>query len=537
MQGRKPAPHVARSIAVAQAKPGSQVGRKEAVHVSAATVRPGAPAQAKLASPLAPAPHVAAAIARPSPQLAAPKAVLPKVAPVHRAPAAHLAAALASRGAAQAKPAASRPPAAHVAAALSAARAAQAKSIPARPAAAAHVAAAAARGQAAPPPAARPGVVQRSQAAWLKRKQGYVDGTQAANQAISTLTGNASDYFKLHADVPADSKASIIGLTQSGPLALDQDASQMVNFSYSLKERGSVEPELQTALIRDKTSKAVTRIRISANTSAINSTLAGFTTRRKLGNYYKRVIRPHHVERRLGMLEREASLIGKRDLRAVVESVRKSQVAKGDPSRKNFYRKVNKKLALLLHQRTRKAEARKRMKSARGFAFDPRYTNLRIHFPDNTDNYHAESAIQEETDNQPNEEIERVYGTKVPCLACQAFFQGKGVRALLMDHSSFAWLSKSSLKQLGFTEDQIKEYLLHIRTTLGTLGINEYGASSGEIMISDLTVDADPASDSEDEDARTSFKFKRVGSRKKKPSKKDTEFKMEIETVGNKHFT
>lgn len=494
MEGRKPAPHVARSIAAAQAKPSQQVGRNAAQPKAAGApgVRP-------------PASHVAAALARVA---APPAAALPKILPATA-------------------PAAPRAP--HVAAALAASRSAQPKAGPARPQVAAHVAAAAERRGAPPPPA---GVVQRSQAAWLKRKQAYVDGTAEGNKAIKTLTGSSQNYFDLSADVPADVKVAIHGQPRSGPLNLNRDASQMVNFSYSLKELQSVEPELQTALIRNTTSATIDKIRLSANTSTINSGIRKLTKTRNLGKLYRKEIRPFHVTRRRAMLEREAAKVGKRDLRKILDEVKERKKGK---ARVSFDRGVNKRLAALLHARTKKEEARKRMKSARGFALDPRYTGLPVHVPDNTDNIHAESAIEAETETQPNEEIAMVYGTKVPCLACQAFFQGKGVRNLLMDHSSFAWLSESSLKQLGFKKDEIKDYLLHIRSTLGTLGLNEYGVSSGEISIADLTVDDDPASDSEDEDARSAFDYRKVGSGKKKPSKKDLELQTEIEKYG-KHF-
>jgi hypothetical protein len=201
-------------------------------------------------------------------------------------------------------------------------------------------------------------------------------------------------------------------------------------------------------------------------------------------------------------------------------------------NRKAFDKEVNRLLALKAHKSTRRDEGRRRMKSARQFAYGPIHSSLPVDVANNDEEIHAESAIYTQTEKNPNEEITKVYGTKVPCLACQTFFRGKGVGDKMMDHSSFAWLSESSLKQLGFKKGEIQLYLLHIRATLGGSGINEYGVSSGEIAITDLTVDSDPASDSEDEDARKGFDYQTLGSGKKTPTKKDKDFRMEIDTGG-----
>lgn len=366
------------------------------------------------------------------------------------------------------------------------------------------------------------------QAAWLKRKQGYIDDVTATNTTIHGLDNTQPSYFTLFPDVPADVKVSISGLPSSGPLNLGQTESQIVNFSYSMKEISKAAPELQTAVISDKTKK-INRIRLSANDKKTNKKLVGLVNGKKLSDVYKDRVRRHHVTKRRTTLERAAASLSKTELRAIVNEV------KGNPkvkNRKDFDKEVNRLLALKAHKSTRKDETRRRMKSARQFAYGPTHSNLPVDVANNDEEIHAESAIYTQTAKNPNEEITMVYGTKVPCLACQTFFRGKGVSNLMIDHSSFAWLSESSLKQLGFKKGEIQKYLLHIRTTLGTAGINEYGVSSGEIAITDLTVDADPASDSEDEDARNEFDYQKLGSGKKKATKKDQAFLMEIDTVG-----
>ena len=68
--------------------------------------------------------------------------------------------------------------------------------------------------------------------------------------------------------MPADVKVSISGLPSLGPLKLGQTESQMVNFSYSMKEISEAAPELQTAIISDKSKK-------------ISSTACRPTTRRR----------------------------------------------------------------------------------------------------------------------------------------------------------------------------------------------------------------------------------------------------------------
>ena len=512
--------------------------RPVAPHVRAAVGHPAPTpaAQAKAApAPARPvAPHVRAAVGHPAPAPAAQAKAAPAparpVAPHVRAAVGHPAPA----PAAQAKTTGMKPPAAHVAAAV--ARSSAKPAAQAKPAATAtartpapHLAAALQRAP-APPPRPAAGVLQRSarQVAWQKRRQGYIDDVGATNQTIHGLDNTQPSYFTLFPDVPADVKVSISGLPSSGPLKLGQTESQMVNFSYSMKEISEAAPELQTAIISDK-SKKISSIRLSANDKKTNKRLVGLVKKRKLSEVYKDEVRPYHVTKRRKMLERTATSLSKTEIRAILDEAKKDPQVK---IRKDFDKEVNRRLALKAHKSTRKDEGRRRMKSARQFAYGPIHSSLPVDVANNDQEIHAESAIYTQTEKNTNEEITMVYGTKVPCLACQAFFRGKGAPHLMIDHSSFAWLSESSLKQLGFKKGEIQQYLLHIRATLGNSGINEYGVSSGEIAITDLTVEDDPSSDSEDEDARTGFDYRKLSSGKKKPTKKDQSFLMEIETVG-----
>lgn len=502
---RPVAPHVRAAIGhsapvpATQAKAAPAPARPVAPHVRAAIGHPApAPATQTKAAPASVrpvAPHVRAAVGHPAPAAQAKTAGM-------KPPAAHVAAAVArssAKPAAQAMPAATvRPPAPHLAAAIQLAS--------------------------APPPRPAAGVLQPAkQAAWLKRKQGYIDEVGAANQTIHNLDKTQPTYFKLFPDVPADVKVSISGLPSSGPLNLGQTQSQMVNFSYSMKEVSNAAPELQTAIISDK-SKKISRVRLSANKKNTNKKLVSLVKDKKLSDVYKHGLRPHHVAKRRKTLEQAAPSLSKTEVRAILNA------AKGNPQvklRKDFDKEVNKQLALKAHKKTRKDEARRRMKSARQLAYVT-YPNLPVDVANNDEGIHGESAIYTQTAKNPNEEVTMVFGTKVPCLACQTFFRGKGVSHLMIDHSSFAWLSEPSLKQLGFAKDEIQKYLLHIRATLGGSGINEYSVSSGEIAITDLTVDADPASDSEDEDAREEFDYQKLSTE----TKKNQEFLMEIETAG-----
>ncbi len=338
--------------------------RPVAPHVRAAVGHPApTPAvQAKAApAPARPvAPHVRAAVGHSAPVPAAQAKAAPAparlVAPHVRAAVGHPAPA----PAAQAKTTGMKPPAAHVAAAV--ARSSAKPAAQAKPAATAtartpapHLAAALQRAP-APPPRPAAGVLQRSarQVAWQKRRQGYIDDVGATNQTIHGLDNTQPSYFTLFPDVPADVKVSISGLPSSGPLKLGQTESQMVNFSYSMKEISEAAPELQTAIISDK-SKKISRIRLSANDKKTNKTLVGLVKKRKLSEVYKDEVRPHHVTKRRKMLERTATSLSKTEIRAILDEAKKDPQVK---IRKDFDKEVNRRLALKAHRapgRTRAA--------------------------------------------------------------------------------------------------------------------------------------------------------------------------------------
>lgn len=123
--------------------------------------------------------------------------------------------------------------------------------------------------------------------------------------------------------------------------------------------------------------------------------------------------------------------------------------------------------------------------------------------PKNALDIHAESAILEELKAQANKAIIAVGGTKVACTACQAYYTKYKHEDLLGDNTSFAWLSESSINQLGFDADEVTEYLVAIREILEKrlADLRFFEGKSGTFGEENLVEESDIDTDSEDEDA------------------------------------
>lgn len=553
---KESAPHVARAVVAAQAKPAAVAARAgaPAAHVARTVARVVSPKAA--APPAKPASHVARAAAGP---------LLPKVAKTGGKPAAHVARAMAGTlspksAAPAAKPAqhvaramtgtlspkasaAAPQPAAHVAAAVSAAtghaprqaaaqpgrlarlaahlQAAQARLAPAGPAApAAHVAAASRAGAA----------VQPMKRAATTKKKPPAKKQKTAPAPTATPPGSAPDEhyskkFKVIVDTAVSNvNAEIVTANTSQPnfftykgtgiptqpvelthlgkraLKLSAEDSSLANLAFSTKGLGSVGPEIQFGVVRNRKS-GQRQLRISGNSQSYNDKIrAKIPASNRLEDYYRDSLRARHVEQRREELQQNSQHLNAGEIDKVL-----AESLEIHPDDREAFRGLASQLAgYKVHKKYRATPNRQRSKSARRLAYGS-HKDWRIEVATNSTDIHAESAILSETLANADEELEKVRGTKVPCVSCSTFFRHRKVPAAILEHTSGAWLSESSMKQLGFDLKEIEKYLKHIHKVLGPVTLNSYDGANGEIAIKDQTLNLDPASDSEDEEAHTAI--------------------------------
>lgn len=482
---RKLAPHVARAIGAAQAK---------LPPAGAAAGPPGRPAPARVA------PHVAAAIQACS------------------------------------RPGATRPPAPHLARSLAPPVQTKAAAAPARPAA--HVAAAIARpggaAQAMPRPPQRPlppalapalsgPVVQRSRDL-QKEKKTIFDAIDEVNKSIVTTDPTKVNFFFGEVTSLQNQKVGIRQLPKK-KLKLDKEQTRVSNFALSVRDRFKLPPEVQIALVHD-TKKDKRYFRMSANKKKFNEKLSqSLEQSGTVEKFYSKHLRKFHIRSRRNQLFQQARTLSASELNAILEDAYKLESTDKD----SFYSIVCQQIAMAAHRKNRLNEHRLRIKSARALAIHARRM-LKLKVTKNTKDFHAESSILDEK--KPHEKLEMVLGTKVPCIACTAFFHGKKVPEAILHHTSFGWFSFSSLSQLGFGKGEIKKYLEHLHETLGKVpDVFQHEQKDGDLTGENFTFD-EPDTDSEDEDAIQGFDFDLIP----KTTAKDKSMIKKIETFQNKNF-
>jgi hypothetical protein len=474
------APHVARAVGTVQAKQlaaGPSPMAPVAPHLAKALYRPAPaspPAQAKRAGPPALAPHVARAVAG-----------IPSGAGPGRL-AAHLAAA-------------------------------QARMAPPAPAPAAHVAAAL-RGGAAAGAAVQAmkrtrqtgkkdeKVVKKqkldnskAQENTKKRKEKIEQSVGEVNRQIFASNKSQPDFFK-YVGTGIPTQPIDIRNLGNAPLKLDEESSGFSNLAFSIKNRDDVGPEVQLGLVSDPRSSR-RFVRASANEKGFNDTIRSNVPKsKKLQDYYREALRSLHVRWRCEDLQKNSQHLSLSEIDQIL--LEAYQTFPDDED--SFLTQVNFLAGYKVHKKTRKLARRQRSKSTRKLAYES-HKDLELEVIPNEENFHAESGILHHTSKNSNEVLEKVVGTKVPCVSCTAFFHGKNVPSKILNHTSGAWLSEPSMKQLGFKPDEIEKYLLHIHSKLGNVLVNRHVGSNGEITVKQQTIELDPSSDSEDEDAIVDF--------------------------------
>jgi hypothetical protein len=170
-----------------------------------------------------------------------------------------------------------------------------------------------------------------------------------------------------------------------------------------------------------------------------------------------------------------------------------------------FRGKVARHIAFMQHRNLKTTEDVRRMKSSRAYVKQGKYGKTPVRIPKNNKDFHAETAIKNEL--PPNEQMDSVGGTKVACLACQGSFTKDKCEHLLGNQTSFAWLSESSMGQLGHGVGKQEDYMVDLQKTLQPRmnKLQFYKGKQGTISTSDMTMEANDDTDSEDEEAVNQF--------------------------------
>lgn len=366
---------------------------------------------------------------------------------------------------------------------------------------------------------------------WQERKQKLSDKVDAANDAIKKATKNVDDFYEKLLNVPANIRVKINDLVDAAKVKLDKEHSRLAYFSTSIlaitKEKSSpvkkATPEIQTAIIKD--SKGALSLKISGNNSNVNNFLSAELGGKTLEQGYQSTVRPFHVKRKASALEDGFKQQKPESLKRIKLTELPKQPKVGDFKKdkkkdvfvlrdgsgkpytpKEFKKAIKEAFAYDLHKSTKTQWQNRQRKGARHFVKKHRNKQLSkapVSVPKNALDIHAESAILEELKAQANKAIIAVGGTKVACTACQAYYTKYKHEDLLGDNTSFAWLSESSINQLGFDADEVTEYLVAIREILEKrlADLRFFEGKSGTFGEENLVEESDIDTDSEDEDA------------------------------------
>ncbi|QSB25576.1 DUF4157 domain-containing protein [Flavobacterium sp. CLA17] len=333
------------------------------------------------------------------------------------------------------------------------------------------------------------------------------------NERIKKANEKIDNIHKIKAELGIDATATpmnpaffVGAFPTTDHLDISKKEARLANFSSMVKEfvnamqKNNVTPEIQTALVKTALG-ASESIYVSGNTSNANNKIRGKKAM-VLGDYYKANIRPISVRRRAKGIENVARSMGykakgryvvKKDFRA------KIKVVKGD-TENTIAQKIIRNL-LTEHKRN---PLRLTGTSSRKFA--RAHASKQMNVPTNKENIHAESAILASI-RDTKQKILEIGGTKVACMACQAYFTKLGEHELLGDHTGYGWISKSSLAQIKLLIDSIEtaeDYLVSLVKILESrlLSLKRFTGAAGDKNVEDAEPESDADdTDSEDEDS------------------------------------
>lgn len=333
------------------------------------------------------------------------------------------------------------------------------------------------------------------------------------NEHIAKANDKIANIHKIKAELGTDSATTpmnpavhLTGLGTTDTLHMTKHEARLANFSSMIKElvnskqKNNVTPEVQIALVKS-TLDASESIYVSGNTANSNKK-TGINSKSVLGDYYRQNIRSISVNRRVKGIEDLAKSVSyKSKGKLVVKGTFKNSIAaKKGESKIDLKKRIVRKL----FDENKHNAQRVSGTSARKFA--RAHVKKRMRVPANKDNIHAESAILASIRDTKNK-IQEIGGTKVACMACQAYFTKLGEQALLGDYTGYGWISKSSQKQLQTLMNSIKsaeDYLVNLVTILESRlkSLKRFTGAAGDKDISQAEMESDvDDTDSEDEDS------------------------------------
>jgi hypothetical protein len=338
---------------------------------------------------------------------------------------------------------------------------------------------------------------------------------QAANDKIAAFNkqNNSSDDDSFITDSsftpmnPATYFASM-GETDSAHMSLEQTRLAAISdLSRAAMNQGvstKRTPEAQTAMVSQGGNQFVY---MSGNTEKGNAHIRPKQDK-KFGDFYIDTIRPINIGRRSEALYMHARQLRKnpKKQRLLINKVRASKGFKSLAGMDDDVREAHAGLLVAHHllKENKNSPARKRATSARKFGKAQANSLMRV--PSNQKNIHAESAILRELESV-NATLEEIGGTKVACLACQAYFTHRHQEQHLGDVTGYAWISESSITQLASIIASVtsaEKYLAAIQKTLKARlkDLKRFTGRGGEKKVSDMTLESDHSdTDSEDEEA------------------------------------
>jgi hypothetical protein len=357
------------------------------------------------------------------------------------------------------------------------------------------------------------------QLAWEERKAGLAAKVEIANQNIRGAKGELANFFDSFLDVPANIRVKIASLKEAVTTHLDREHSRLANFSMSVlaysKQNLSANnrsPEIQTAIL-EGTKDTEMSLEISGNKAKANEFLSQKFKGKSLEKVYDTTIKPFHISEKSKSLEKIITGLTTEAIGAIkvddtpvkrykFDKKSKTFTASQVLTEEEFTEKMKYEIAYEAHKQSKESEQNRRRRSSRALVKKGKgLGKAKIGVPENLEEIHAESAILKKVKANTDRVIKIIGGTKVACTACQTYYTESGLEELLSDRTSFAWLSESSITQLGFEASKVTEYLEKIKKVLNDRleKLQFYEGKSGTIAIDDMSEESEVDTDSEDE--------------------------------------
>lgn len=346
-----------------------------------------------------------------------------------------------------------------------------------------------------------------------ENKAKFAKAMQELNEKIAAANQKIQDIHKIKAAFATDTSTTpmnpavfVKDMATTETLSISKAEARLANFSALIKEfvnsqqKSNVTPEIQVALVRSAVDAAES-IYISGNTQNANNKIGADDD--ELGAFYATTIRSINISKRADGLKGVAKkqITRPKGKSPTVKAAFRKKIAIDSKDGKD---EVAAKVVRHLLTENKRNFPRRSATSSRKFV--KKHSNKRVRVPDNSDNIHAESAILKSL-RDTKQVIQEIGGTKVACLACQAYFTQLGQGGLLGNNTGYAWVSESSLAQLGFVIAQLEDTEKYLASLIVILqsrltSLKRYKGHAGDKKTKDMEVESDvDDTDSEDEES------------------------------------